>query len=299
LVPAITSLLIVGGAVALTVATARSDKRRRVKILRAVAERRRAELDTGGWFGNPLLSLRLHDGIRLRISMWSTKHGRYTEYAAALPPPGLPACKVVPVSLTGRVGKALGAQDIEIEDGTFNQAFIVKGDDPAVVRRLWSRPYAQDMALAFTTSRLECDERSIKLLQPIIESVGQVELGIDLVLDLARADPYGQHVLGELPEASIKHGDRFVEVELPGPSRVRVGPVERAGIVRTCVRTSAVGPLPDEAETQVTALGATLQQTEHELQIWWPSVETDMRRLTSAVDVLRRLAGAPSLGVFR
>lgn len=297
--PAITSLLIVGGAVAVTVATARSDKRRRVKILRAVAEQRRGELDTGGWFGNPLLQLRLHDGISLRISMWSTKHGRYTEYSAALPPPGLPVCKLIPATLTGRLGKALGAQDIEIGDATLNETFLVKGYDPAIVRRLWANDSVRDLARAFPTSRLECDATSIKLLQPVIENAAQVEVGIDLVVELARCDPYAQHVLGELPEAAVKHGERFLEVELPGPSRVRVGPVERDGAVRTCVRTAAVGPLPDGAETQVTVLGATLEQTEHELQIWWPSVEADARKLTAAVDVLRRLASGPSLGVFR
>lgn len=295
-----TSIVIAGAGIVVAVATARADKRRRVAMLRQVGERRSGMLDTGGLFGNPRLEINFHDGIELTVSMWSTKHGKYTEYNAVLPPPGLPVFAVAPAGFTGTVARALGFDfDIETGNEQFDKQFVVRGKDALVLRRLWSRARAQEMALAFPTSRLECDATRIKLLQPIIESVDQVELGIELVLELARCDPYGQHVLGELPEAQVKHGDRFLSVELPGPSRITIGPVEREGTVRTCARTAAIGALPDDAATQVTSLGASLEQTEHELQIWWPSVEAEPRRLTAAAQVLRRLASGPSLGVFR
>lgn len=294
-----TSIVIAGAGVVVAVATARADKRRRVAMLRHVGERRSGTLDTGGLFGNPQLHIRFHDGVELTISMWSARHGRYTEYNAILPPPGLPECKVSPAGLAGRMGRALGVQDIHTNNDAFDAAFIVKGDDEVLVRRLWSRKRAQTMTLAFPTSRLECGGVRAMLLQPVIESVEQVETGIDLILELARSDPYGQGVLGDLPEAEVKHGDRFLEVELPGPSPIRIGPAEREGGVRTCARTVAIGSLPPGAETQVTALGATLEQTEQELRIWWPSIETDVRRLTAAADLLRQLASGPSLGVFR
>jgi hypothetical protein len=175
----------------------------------------------------------------------------------------------------------------------------VKGDDPEVVRRLWPSERALEMAFAFANCQLECDHATIKLTRPRIEDVDEVERDIDLLLDLARCDPYGLNVLADLPEASLRHGDRFLHVELPGPSRIEVGPVERDGVVRTCARTAAVGVVPDEAATLVTAQGATLEQTEHEVRIWWPSIEVDPRRLIVATDLLRQLASGPSLGVFR
>jgi len=298
-VPAVTSLLIVGAGVAVAAFTARGEKRRRTAIMRAVAERRHGTLEPGGWFGNPLLEITHGDGIEIRVSMWSTKHGRFTEYNAIIPAPGLPVCRVAPTGFTGRVGKVLGAQDIEVGLVAFDETFVVKGDDPAVVRRLWPTARARDMALAFRTSRIECDASTIKLLQPVIESAEQIESGIDLVLGLARSDPFGLTVLGELPEAKLRHGDRFVQALLPGPSRIQIGPVEQGGIVRTCARTAAIGPLPPDAVTSVSALGATLETSDQELTISWPSVEDDPRRLTAAAELLRRLASGPSLGVFR
>ena len=298
--PLITSLIIVGGGITVAAFTARGEKRRRIGVLRTVSERHHGSLDLGGLFGNPQLHLRFGDGIEIRVSMWSTKNERYTEYKAIVPAPGLPVCKVAPTGFTGWVGKVLGAQDIEVGHAAFDDAFTVKGDDPGVVRRLWPKLRAQDMAYVFASCQFQCDLSTIKLIQPLIATVEQAELAIELILDVARCDPYGLNVLTDLPEASLRHGDRFLQVELPGPTRIMLGPIDTDGIVRTCARTASIGgTVPADAETLVTAQGATLEQTEHELRIWWPSVESDPRRLTAAIDILRHLAGGPSLGVFR
>ncbi len=268
-------------------------------MLRTVAERRNGSFDPGGWFGNPRVEIRHGDGIEIRVSMWSTRNSRCTEYLANIPAPGLPICKVSPTSFSASVGRVFGFQDIDVGVESFDRAFMVKGDDPEVVKRLWPNARALEMVFAFASSQLECDHATIKLTRPLIEGVEQVERDLDLILDLARSDPYGLNVLGDLPEASLRHTDRFLQVELPGPSRITIGPVDQGGVVRTCARTAAMGAVPDDAETLVTAVGATLEQTEHELRLWWPGIEADPRRLTAAADVLRRLASGPQLGVFR
>jgi len=299
-VPAVTSLLILGAGVTVAAYTARGEKRRRLAILRYVAQQRNGTLDVGGWFGNPRLEMRQRDGTEVTVSMWSTKHGAFTELDALIPAPGLPRCKLVPAGFTGGLAKALGAQDIEIGHPAFDDAFNVKGEDGVVIRRVFARARARELALLVPKSRLECDGSRIKLLQPVIESVEQVGAGIDLVLELARSDPYGLHVLGELPEAQlVRETTGLVRAQVPGPSPILVGPAFTGGLVRTCVRTAATGTLPPDAETLVTPTGGYLEQTPLELRIWWRGIETDRRRLGAAIDLLRRLSSAPAQGVFR
>jgi hypothetical protein len=299
-VPAISSLLIIGGGIAVASFAARSEKRRRRAILTYIAKTRHGSLDAGGWFGNPRLQLSQRDGFDLTISMWSTKHGAYTEYNATLLSPGLPECRVTPTGFTGEVAKALGAQDIEIGHGAFDDVFTVKADDAPAVKRMWSRSRARELALLHPKSRLECDGARLKLLQPVIDDVEQVETGIALILELAQSDPFGMKILGELPEAQLARDVRgFVRAQVPGPSPILVGPVARGKVVRTCVRTAAIGTLPPDAEALVAPTGGALEQTATELQIWWPAIETDRRRLLAAVDAVRRLSVGPAQGVFR
>lgn len=296
----LSTILIVGASVAIGAYGARTDKRRRTAVLRTIAERRRGTLDTGGWFGNPLVDIDLSDGVEIRISMWSTKHGKFTEYSVTLPSPGLPAFDLEPPGVLDRITQALGTQDITTGDHDFDQAFVLEGRDAGAIRRVWRSARTRRLAVAYRSSRLKCEGSRMRLLQPVIESVEQVETGIDLLLELARCDPYAFAVLDELPEGDVHStAGGFHEAELPGPSRIRIGPLQRDGIVRSCARTAALGALPPDAETQVTALGATLEQTDAEVRIWWPSVEDDVRRLTAAADLLRRLASGPALGVFR
>ncbi len=278
------------------------EKRRRAAILRRVSEERDGTLDVNGVFGDPSVTVRFHDGIEMKISMFTREKKGHTEYKIIVPAPGLPTFKLGPPGVTDRVKVALaiGLRDITVGVKGFDEAFVLEGRDAGAIERVWSEARARQMAGAFASSRIECEGAVLRLLQPVIESAAQVDLGIALLLELARSDPYGQHVLADLPEGSLrKTDDGFYEVELPGPSRIFVGPQEWSGYVRTCAWTAAIGAVSTDAETQVTALGATLEQTETELRICWPSVEADVRRLTAAVDLLRRLATGPQLGVFR
>jgi hypothetical protein len=251
-------------------------------------------------FGAPSVKLRFPDGVEMKISLTTSRRKDHTEYNVTIPAPGLPTFRLTPADVTDRIKEAVGARDIAVGVHGFDEAFMLEGRDAGAIERMWPDARARLMAGAFAWSRIDCDGATLRLLQPVIESAAQVDLGIGLVLELARSDPYGQHVLGELPEVSLHTTvDSFYEARLPGPSRISVGPQMRDGYVRTCAWTAAIGAVSADAETQVTALGATLEQTETELRICWPSVQADVRRLTEAVELLRRLASGPQLGVFR
>jgi hypothetical protein len=295
-VPGVTSFVILGGAIAAGMIGARSAKRRRTAILQAVAKRRNGRLDVGGWFGNPLLELVHADDIEIDVSMFSTRSAELTEVRMQVPEPGLPAFSIAQHGITSALGLA---HRVTIGERLFDATFSIKATDIALVRRMWPRERAQRMYAVAPKGTLECKGIDVKLIVPVIDTIEQVEGAVELLLELARCDPYGITALAQLPGATMVEDDGFTRAELPGPSRVLIGPFVEGGIARTCARVPATGDLAEDVEPRIVALGATLQQTHTEVRIWWAGIETESKRLLGAYEVLRAVAAGPSLGVFR
>jgi hypothetical protein len=242
------------------------------------------------------------DKIRVEVTLWSTKHASFTEYWAHLPRPGSVQFKITPSHVGSRLTRLLGAQDVEIGHPEFDAIFVVKTRDEAVLRRLWTTDRARKMFLVFDTTQVDCDGEVLHMLEPRIESVEQIAAGVELLLDLARADPFGLSVLRRLPEASLAVTERFPYAVVPGPHPIHIGPIERDGHTVTCARTAATasGQPPPAATGLLAALGeGKLEIGEAETRVCWPAIEDDPRRLVAAIDLLRLLVTGPSLGAFR
>jgi hypothetical protein len=300
--PAIVVKLLAAGAMTVVAAlTMRADHRRRVALLRALVERRGGTLNTA----SAIWTLELQDGIRLEISFYTSKHSNETIYWVHVPPPGTAWFKIGSAALTDFVGKLFGADDIELGDPAFDDKYVVKARDPAAVRRMWTRERMRELERHFATARIESDGMVVNLREPAhARTVDALEQGIDFLLRLVSSDPFGLNALSALPEAVMRQGDRFAYAELPGPQPILVGPHEIDQVARTSAWTAAVGDpkaeLPPGAEELLIAIGTgTLRRTDHEVRVMWPTIETDQRRLVSAIELLRMLATGPRLGVFR
>lgn len=290
----IVAVIIVGAGIAVAAWSARGEARRRTAMLRDIASRR------GGSVDGPRL-VGMIDGLRVEVKLWSTKHARFTEYWVHAAEPGTASFKIAAQGFTSWVGKQLGAQDVELGYAPFDAKFTVKARDSELVRRVWTREQARKLLEEYPSSQIDCDSTRIHLLEPTIEGIAQIERGLDFVLSLAKTDAYGIAALQALPEAVMRPVDGFPHAHVPGPQPILVGPRVHDGIVRTCARTTATtAELPMAVKPLLAAIGdGKVEMTDIETRVCWPTIETDTRRLMSAVELLRTVAMGPSLGVFR
>jgi hypothetical protein len=209
-------------------------------------------------------------------------------------------------------------------DREFDALFQTSGDDPDTVRRvltsraraiLVKRLLACGMSGSATEIQLWCAKE--------FPSADVLVSGVDLLVEMARADPYGLRVLRNLKGATRDpgRGQRLPGVVLEGPGRIRVGP--RSSDAGTSTRArgdgfAALAPgvvrveggavldateaeeLPGDARHALRLLGtARVEWTRLEATISWPAIETDLERLQAAVDILRVLGRPQGAGVFR
>jgi hypothetical protein len=292
------------------------ERRRRYALMIEVAHHRRGHADSGGLFGNPSAEI-ASDGVVIRVHT-TTKHDGYTEWTAQVPHPGTVAFRVRPA-----LG-ASSARDVVVgtHDG-FDDRFVVETPDPGAVRRVWTESNAKVMTIWFGTSTLRSSGHELALTRPrVAVEPRDIERGIDLLLDIARTDTWGIQALRSLDDATFHDdGSPFPYATIAGPGQIRIGP-ELLG-QRAATRARAQGhtasgtavvdivdglptdageptPLPPYVAHYAHALGtAHIGWSEREISITWPGIETDPRRLQSAISLLRELARAPAMGVFR
>jgi hypothetical protein len=309
--PPLLAFLAGGAVVALAAWAGKREQRRRIAMLEALTARVGGHVEQE-WFRTPRLVARVAgagltaagaaDKIRVEITLWSSKHGSFTEYWAHLPPPGSVEFKITPSHVGSRLTRLLGAQDVEIGHPEFDAIFVVKSPDEVTLRRLWTTDRARKMFLVFAGMPIDCDGQVLHMIEPRIESEEQIADGVEFLLDLARADPFGLRVLRRLPEATLVANARFPYAVVPGPQPIHVGPIARDGRSVTCARTAAVatGQPPPAAGALLAALGGgKLEITDAETRVCWPAIEDDPRRLVAAIELLRLLVTGPSMGVFR
>lgn len=178
------------------------------------------------------------------------------------------------------------------------RAFASRGPDAALVIRIWTQPFATKLA----ERRVNCFASS-KGDVLVVEQEGAsheiVEGLLALALEIVRFDVYGIRVMAEIPDATLVSEGGFVHAEVPGPSRIVIGPTTRRKV--TCTRAtlwSAVRDISEDVRQRVGQLGASIETTADATAITWPTIEDQRDRLLAAIMILRQLAGT-SLGAFR
>lgn len=272
-------------------------------LLKPPEKNRRLLRDVADKYGGTLVAGDLVltvDGIevtvlsRLPSDINQNKPGT-TRWRAKVPPPGTTRFKVYPEGFVSFATKVFHDRDTVVGVDAFDNAFMVKGEEPAAVRKLWTYELASAMVEHYPDGGVHGEGDTIELVFPHeLTTVEDVMRGVKLVVGLARADLYGIAVLRGLPEAITTASGA---VEINGPGEIRIGPHRTADGVVTRVWATVED---DPARALPSAVGpATLDRTGIQMTITWPTIEEDPQRLTAAIEFLRSLVREPSQGVFR
>ena len=234
-----------------------------------------------------------------------------------------PKLRVYRQGVLSALGKAIGLQDVALgELPAFDAEFMVKSDNDAVARALWSRPEMERMLSTFSRARFESDAEEVVLVDSgRWEEANRLRAGIQLVADLATRDLFGADALRAIPDATFVQspGER-PSAELAVPVRVAIRAEDRDGRLVTVARAADQVELPPlvleitDGKPTDPAQASTLPQGAHVplhavgtgalaidadgIRFTWPAVERDPARLRSAAELLGAVA-AGTAGTYR
>ena len=219
--------------------------------------------ELGGEFLEPTGLLRLKPAAidvelgtaRVRMDITSSGDVSYTRVRASFPLGAGPRFSVYKDGFVGALGNTLfGKEDVVLGGHEkFDDYFVVRcKGDPDVVRSMWTHD-AKELALAhFKKANIQCDGRTLTLLEPKIYKEGDVVIAaLRLIGLLASVDIYGRAILSDVEGGDYRETDGpwdsrtrpgvFLEV----PSRVLIGPEKAEGGVVTVARLQTDVALPD------------------------------------------------------
>jgi hypothetical protein len=263
-----------------------------------------------------------HAHASVTIDIHVVSHGKTsTTYTRARARYGLgfgPSFRVSSEGLLSAVGKALGAQDLPLDDPAFDARFVIKGESLAAIRVAWT-PRARHAALAFERPNITSNggevvalvhgallrDHELEALTAVVGEVASYRVGE--LAELARvAEATFQPPSGQPPmlRFATPRGD------------VTAG-LSRDGLVLKLVDTRGLpslnvsfaqgepqglpsGLLTDAARALVPQVG-TCRVATHDGFVWltWPGVP-DARTFRAGAQLLAELVGGdPSRGAFR
>jgi len=287
--------------------------------LEELARRRNGLMFRAGSRTSSFVEIR-EDAVHISVRPSGGIFGLSATWTAELEDPGV-VFRIFP-----RRAAVLFSNKVLTGDRDFDRLFLMDGDDPDMVRRLWT-----SKARAILIKRFPDCRMSGSAATGVIELVHGKQFpgadvlvsGVDLLLEMVRADPYGLRVLRNLEGARRDpgRGRRLPGVVMDSPGKIRVAPEWVDGRTSTGARgdvAAALEPdavrvadgvvldateadgLPGDARHQLPMLGtARVEWTQLEATVRWTAVETDPQRLQAAVDILRVLGRPPAAGVFR
>lgn len=88
----------------------------------------------------------------------------------------------------GKIGKRLGAQDIQVGDAEIDRRFMIKGDMEDEIRRIFASETLREKLLALPSLNLELDGTILRYEKPGVETGAERLTGLfDLMAELAAA----------------------------------------------------------------------------------------------------------------
>lgn len=153
----------IGGIVFLAMRFARQREREREAVWRAWAEARGGYLvpASGGFFTHRSASIVVpHGHASVAIDVYVVRQGKTsTTYTRARSRFALgfgPSFQVSSEGILSAVGKALGAQDLQLDDPAFDARFVIKGESTAAIAAAWT-PTARRAAFFFERPNVRSD----------------------------------------------------------------------------------------------------------------------------------------------
>jgi hypothetical protein len=291
-----------------------------------------------GFFGvraSPVADVML-DGVPVRLEAHPVQQGKsqvlFTRVQATARMPAYPVYSVAPAGLFSAIATAIGFQDVEVGDARFDPAFVVKADDEAAVRHVWSETPRRLMARRFAAARAWSDGRLVSLLWPGVElDPAILDAAAELVSTLSRAYDELLDQIRALPGATpiaAHPGDAFgapsvagVDLDANGTT-IRIQAETRDGRLALAAHTQTREPqpkflveiaadgtptpappeevLPREQWHLLDGLGrATLVGSGKVVSVHWRGIPPNAR-VEAAIRVLPKLLGRPpAQGAFR
>ena len=253
----------------------------------------------------------------VRVSTYSAPPAA-THWRIRYPVAGLCPFSVVS-GVSPRTEHAFAGQDLVVgADDDFDDRYIVRGQDPLLLRRMWSAEACRALlaipgaTVVGSPHGFEIERRGEAL------TTGELERGLELVAALDAGDLFGIEALRALGGYQAPAG-RFDErqppcASPPGPGEVTVVPVfvRGAAVTRAVAvgRSEQVGDGGPLVDLDLTAAGlpaglprrvgdGELAQVSGELWLTWPQIVRDVAALRAGVELVRGLLRAPPEGPYR
>lgn len=289
--------------------------------IRAWSKRRReawpnAARELGGthhpqsrWWRNDEHILANVDGATVKLDSYTVSTGKssatYTRVVAPFVYGPGPKMKVAKRGVFATIGTALGMDDHALGDPVFDDAYVVRGNHAAVLRRLWTpQTRARMMADAVADTTVTADAEKVTMIGGgrWVDPVPMVE-AMRLVGELAARDIYGETVLRTL--GPVTH-DPWPRVALDTGVRVVIGAEARDGALVMVARADVAADAFDVVDGKL-ASDRVLPQAAHvhlaragtatfaDGALAWRDLELDAERLRAGAALLGALAAGGAL----
>lgn len=230
----------------------------------------------------------------------------------------LPTFRVYKEGAFSTFGKFLGTMDLRLGGGddAFDSTFMVKADDAAATREIWTASAKSKMRTQLPAARVESDGARIKLVeQGTYKNAARINSALDLVAELACRDLFGvaaMRAVGGPGYVEKRGGYPQVERSDPAPVLIEVRDIggrlatvaslKKVGDWRPVTASIKEGALVDRnafqqfaalAHAQVAKVGtATLVvESGQAPRVQWEGVEHDPERLIAGARMLGALEG--------
>jgi hypothetical protein len=267
------------------------------------------------------------DGVPVVLDFYVVSTGKssqsFTRVAAPFARGPGPKMRVYRKGVLASIGKAIGTQDVELGiDAAFDEAFMVKSDEEAVARRLWSASTSSRMLAMFASARFESNDAGLKLVEGgVWDQPERLRTGIRLVAELAGRDLFGVDALARIDGAHVVQqpgGRPRAELDVPvrivvgaedvdghlvmfarADERIAIDPVELAIVDGKPSDPARAGALPQGASVPMRAVGTgTLIVDGDGLRFRWRDLELDPIKLRAGAELIGAIA-AGQAGVYR
>lgn len=333
--PALLLVLVVVTLIGAAVWWDRQHSEERRRVWREVASRR------GGRYVEPVSGLFRssseaieaavgHAMVRLDLYVVSTGKSSvtYTRARARFAIGAGPAFSVYEEGVFSAIGKALGAQDLELGDAPFDEQFIVKGSDPEAVKAAWTARARSILQRTLHRTRADSDGAEVKLVVVgAMTDPAVLEAMLELAAELASFGARELDALDELRDVTLvpvagtwesptapylriaTEGGEATAYLRPGTlapgldlslASERALPSFTARVSDGAAEGLPRGVLTDAARALLGAVdGAVLSSSDRELRLSWSLVPT-ADTVASGAKLLAELAGGSrSAGAFR
>lgn len=249
----------------------------------------------------------IKDGVRVTAQINDMEqYGPRLRFRASTVPPGLPRFRVYPEGFKSFASKIFGGQDIEVGVSAFDVQYMIKGDEPDLVREVLTPERCITMLANFSDAELVSKGSLVTLTRHSYFTEDMIsdevlETGFKLLFDLGTADCYGNALLASLPDATFRTA-ALPYVDIVGPGEIRVGfarPKKKKLVSEARAVVPNLPELPERMVERTRELGATVEHEDDQVVIRWPTVVRDPQQFVAAIELLRGLITGPSEGVFR